>query len=86
MKEVLEALANGRSEHIDPRMAREIESWKGNPTALQLLHALDMGARYALASDFVLKTLDAIWLIKLREEGATPEQVIAQAEWREKKC
>lgn len=61
---LLEGLATGPETQIDPRMGDMLRNLEGKPTNEvkdAIRKAMDHGARYALASGFVMQVLHIEW-------------------------
>ncbi len=76
------ALLGAPSGHIDDHVRQSIAAWDDEPKAIQILHTLDMSVSSGGASDFVVTTLQALYLQALEDENTTHEQLITQATWR----
>jgi len=77
--ELIKRLSTGPETQIDAQLAtilKELENKPLEEVRTGLHRALDYGARYALASSFVMMVLDGEW----RRLGGTPED---PAPWRE---
>jgi len=61
---LLEGLATGPETQIDPKMGEILQNLEGKPLeeVKSAIHkAMDYGARYAMASGFVMQVLDIEW-------------------------
>jgi hypothetical protein len=62
--EIIKMISEGPETQIDPQMSEILKELAGKPTPevrVGLHKALDYGARYALASGFVMTALDGEW-------------------------
>jgi len=71
----------------DSQMAEVIkdiirEKWDDEPSAIQILEAIDYCVHYGASSDFVVSVLDGYMHAALQCEGKTFEELISEATWR----
>ena len=59
-----------------------IQIWDDNPTAIQLLEAMDWIVYYSLASDFTVSVLDIYLTAALKREEISYEELLPLATWR----
>lgn len=59
------------------------ERWDDDPTALQILEAVDHCVYWGASSDFVVTALNAYMHAALKREGKTFEQLTTEATWRD---
>lgn len=79
LKDILLSLSN---QSLDASMRPLIEKWDSTPTAIQILSVLDPCVHGALASEFIILTLQILYDEALIREGTTHEQVLVDATWR----
>lgn len=82
MKALVDLLLAASDGQIDASMKPLVEQWSDPPTALQVLEVLDHCIHGALASGFVVATLQVVYDVRCREEGVTHENVAEKATWR----
>lgn len=82
MRELADTLTSFSDRELDARMFPLIRKWDEEPTALQILEVLDACIYGALASGFVVASLQLLYDAACKREGRTHEQVIADATWR----
>lgn len=82
LKELLLSAPDDRHSPVDPSLKKLIALWDDPPTALQVLHVLDMAIFGALASDLVVTVLQTVYRTRLEAEGITHEQLVPLATWR----
>ena len=59
------------------------EKWHDEPTAIQILEAVDHCVHWGASSDFVVTALNTYMHAALKSEGKTYEQLVTEAVWRE---
>lgn len=79
---IAEILCSGSDRELDPKMHPKIRAWSDPPTALQILEVLDACIHGALASGFVIKSLQRLYERACSDEGTTHEAVASVAPWR----
>lgn len=67
---------------LDAQAKPLIEKWSMPIKAIEVLEVLDMCARYAWASGFVMKVLHSLLVDALQRESTTYEQCVQKAVWR----
>jgi len=83
LKEMLLSGPDDPHAPVDPLLKELIRKWdEPEPSALQVLHVLDMAVHGALASDFVISVLQIVYNTRLSKEGKTHEQLVPLATWR----
>jgi hypothetical protein len=80
MKEIL---MSAPPSQLDPAMFPLIDRWDDEPKAIQVLEVLDHCIHGALASGFVVTTLQAILAKAMTDEGTTHEELVKFATWRD---
>lgn len=71
-----------KDEQLDAAMFPLIRKWDDPPTALQLLEVLDHCIHGALASSFIVTTLQVLYDGALKREGTTHDEMAKLATWR----
>lgn len=82
MKEIREYLLKAPDTQLDAVVKPYIEKWAEDPTPLQILEVLDLCIHDALASGFVVSTLQAIYDVQCKKSNTTHEEVVKKASWR----
>lgn len=82
MKEIREYLLKAPDTQLDAAVKPLIEKWDEDPTPLQILEVLDLCIHDALASGFVVSTLQAIYDVQCKKSNTTHEEVEKLASWR----
>ena len=85
--EFIEKLLNSPGGHradIDDIAKDDIRKWSSPPTALEILHTLDICAYGSLASGFVMQLFNMMLHEKIKLENTTYEEVVKNAHWRNK--
>lgn len=80
---IKELLLKAPDYQIDESMKEKIKSWSDPIKAVEILEVLDHCIFASLASGFIIKTLQLLYDIALRDEGTTHEEVVKSATWRE---
>jgi len=78
---LLEAPAGPR-EGFDELAKAEILKWSSPPTALNILHTLDVCAYGGLASGFLMRIMNLMLKEAIQQENTTYENVSNSAAWR----
>lgn len=69
--------------HLDPTIVALIAAeWDDEPTAIQVLKALDFAIHGGMSSDFATYCLETFLIQRMEIEQLTEEQLIEQATWR----
>lgn len=84
MYDIAEMLMQMSDNQLDAQMKPYIVKWNNPPSALQVLEVLDYCIHGALASGFVVATLQTIYDLRCKEENTTHEEVVKLATWRTK--
>lgn len=83
MNPFAEALLKLSDYALDDSMRPLIERWSDPPTSLEILEVLDRCIFSALASNFVVSSLQIWYDMALTVEGKTHEQNVPLATWRD---
>ncbi len=67
---------------VDESLKTSIKAWKNTPTALEILHTVDLAIHGSLASGFVVSTLQMLLDEQMKKEGITLNDLIPLATWR----
>lgn len=78
-----ELLLKAPDYQLDESMKEKIKAWSNPIKAIEILEVLDHCIHASLASGFIIKTLQLLYDIALRDEGTTHEEVVKSATWRE---
>lgn len=80
MKDLLLHLSNAPKEQIEPAAAERLRYLSENETfkSDELLAIIDDCVFFAWASGFAIAAMNAVWKIKLNEEGLTAKQACLQ--------
>lgn len=82
MSDIREHLCSMSDREIDSKMHPLIRAWDYDPKAIQILEVLDHCINGALASSFVVVSLQVLYDIALADEDTTHEEVVKLAHWR----
>lgn len=83
--DIRELLCQGSEQLLDPLMHPKIRAWSEPATALQILEVLDECIYSALASGFMVATLQTLYKMACDREGTTHDEVVKLATWRTSK-
>lgn len=75
-------LLNLSDNTLDPIAKEDIRSWASPPTALQILHTLDICVHGSLCPAFVIAALNVALIQALDTEGTSLDAITPQATWR----
>ena len=81
--DMIDTLLNLSDSQLDAVVKPLIIKWDQPPTPLQILEVLDLCIHDALASNFVVSFLQALYSIACTRVGLTHEQIVEQAIWRQ---
>jgi len=76
-------LLEAPDDQLDKSMLPLIEMWDDEPKAIQILQVLDRCIYSALASGFVVSTLQIMLEAAMKAEQLTLEQLVPLATWRQ---
>jgi hypothetical protein len=80
--EVRKMCLNLSDRAFDPVAKDIVRKWSPEPTAAQVLEALDMCVHGSLCSSFEIKVLHMLYEQACKAEGKTHDQVASEATWR----
>lgn len=83
MKSLKDAFLGLSDEQLDASMFPLIRKWSDPPSALQILEVLDHCIHGALASGFIVTTLQVLYDASLKREGKAHEDMVPLATWRD---
>jgi len=83
-KEITDALLNMSDQALDKTAKEMIAKWGEKPTALSILHTLDMCVHGSLCSGFCINVMDVMLKEAIKEENTSMEELNKQAHWRNK--
>lgn len=82
VKELRDHLLEAPDTQLDAAVKPLIKKWDDDPTPLQILEVLDLCIHDALASDFTVTALQAVYDMQCKKFNTTHEEVVKQATWR----
>lgn len=78
------ALLEAPDSSLDKYAKELISKWEDKPTAISILHTLDMCVNGSLCSGFCISVMDAMLKTAMKEENTSLEELNKQAYWRSK--
>ena len=82
MSDIRDMLCQLDDRNLDASMFPLIRKWDVPAKAIQILEVLDHCIHGSLASGFIVKTLQVLYDIALKNENVTHEQLVPLATWR----
>ena len=82
MNTIKSLLLDAPDGHMDASLKELIGKWGEEPTALELLHVIDLAIYSSLMSGFLLTVIQSLYATQCSREKVTHDELVPLAVWR----